>query len=253
MLWRAAPASNSRSRQQTTGIGTPPTWSQLSVYFGCGYAGTASYLVHRRAIAGSMIVRTVWTNLAIQAMTFATSVLTARILGPVGRGELALVLLYPQLVAGIALMGVDRAVAVLSGRGRFARPVTAIIKLAMLLSIPAMGAGDAVLTWRVADPHLSGLATIYLAYVPAVYFFTLAVYLFNVTGDFVRFNVVRLGFYVLNLIVLISIWLVAPFAALDWVVVANLVSVYGGLALAGWLLRGFGQSVGAQIATTKND
>ncbi len=200
-----------------------------------------------------MIVRTVWTNLAIQAMTFATSVLTARILGPVGRGELALVLLYPQLVAGIALMGVDRAVAVLSGRGRFARPVTAIIKLAMLLSIPAMGAGYAVLTWRVADPHLSGLATIYLAYVPAVYFFTLAVYLFNGTGDFVRFNVVRLGFYVLNLIVLISIWLVAPFAALDWVVVANLVSVYGGLALAGWLLRGFGQSVGAQIATTKKD
>src|SRR5258708_16565435 len=136
MLWRAAPASNSRSRQQTTVIGTPPTWSQLSVYFGCGYAGTASYLVHRRAIAGSMIVRTVWTNLAIQAMTFATSVLTARILGPVGRGELALVLLYPQLVAGIALMVVDRAVSVLRCRGSFPRPVPTIINLPIPPSLP---------------------------------------------------------------------------------------------------------------------
>jgi O-antigen/teichoic acid export membrane protein len=186
-----------------------------------------------------MIVGTLWTNLAIQAITFATSVLSARILGPIGRGELALVLLYPQLVAGIALLGVDRAIAILGGRGELARPMTTVVKLALLLSIPAMAAGYATVSWRVADAHLVGLATMYLAYAPAMYFFTLVVFLFNGSGDFVRFNRVRLGFYVANLALVLAIWAVAPTRALDWVVLANLASAYAALAMAVWMLRGF--------------
>lgn len=199
-----------------------------------------------------MIVKTVSANFAIMAITFATSVLTARILGPVGRGELALVLLYPQLVAGITLMGVDRAVAVLSGRGELARPVASIVKLVLLLTIPAMAAGYIALHWRLTDPHLAGLSTLYLAYVPAVYFFMLVVFLFNGTGDFARFNLVRLGFYVANLILLISIWAAAPSASLDWVVMANLAAVYGGLALTIWLLRGFQRSGGVGIVAASH-
>lgn len=186
-----------------------------------------------------MIVRTLRTNFAIQLITFATSILMARILGPAGRGELALVLLYPQLVAVLSLMGVDRAIAVLSGRGELDRPIAAIFKLVLLFSIPAMGLGYATVIWRVADAHLVGLATMYLSYVPAVYFFMLFSFLFNGTGDFARFNLVRLGFYFVNLALLLAIWAVAPISSLDWVVLANLASVYGGLALAVWLLRGF--------------
>lgn len=186
-----------------------------------------------------MIVRTLSTNLCIQVITFVTSVLTARILGPVGRGELALVLLYPQIVAGTAFLGMDRAIAVLGGRGELVRPIASLINLALLLSIPAMGLGYVTVIWRVGDPHLAGLATVYLIYVPAVYFFMLASFLFNGTGDFARFNLVRLGFYFVNLALLLVIWTTAPTMSLDWVVLANLVSVYGGLALAVWLLRGF--------------
>ena len=196
-----------------------------------------------------MIAGTLWTNLTIQLITFGTSVLTARILGPTGRGELALVLLYPQLLAGIALLGVDRAVAVLAGRGELARPVTTIVKLALLLSIPAMAAGYATVSWRMADAHLAGLATIYLAYVPPVYFFTLAIFLFNGTGDFARFNRVRMGFYFVNFALLLVIWASAPTTSLDWVVLANLASVYGGLALAKWLLRDFKRPGGRQFAS----
>ena len=198
-----------------------------------------------------MVVKTLRTNLAIQVITFATSVLTARILGPVGRGELALVLLYPQLVAGAAFLGVDRAIAVLGGRGELGRPITTLLKLVMLLSIPAMGLGYATVIWRVADAHLAGLATIYLTYVPAVYFFMLVSFLFNGTGDFVRYNVVRLGFYFVNLALLLAIWMVGPATFLNWVVLANLVSVYGGLALAVWLLRGFRYSGGSSNGTAK--
>ena len=198
-----------------------------------------------------MIVRTLWANLAIQMITFATSVLTARILGPVGRGELALVLLYPQLVAGISFLGVDRAVAVLGGRGALARPIATLMKLVLLLSFPAMALGYATVTWRVADEHLSRLATMYLTYVPAVYFFMIVSYLFNGTGDFARFNVVRLGFYSVNFALLFTIWMIAPATSLDWVVLANLVSVYGGFALAVWLLRDFRYSSGSINGTEK--
>ena len=181
-----------------------------------------------------MIIRTLSANLAIQLTTFATSVLSARILGPVGRGELALVLLYPQLVAGVGLLGVDRAVAILSGNRELSRPASAIGKLVLLLSFPVMATGYAVVHWRVSDIHLAGLATLYLAYVPAMFFFLLAVSLFNGVGDFQRFNLARLSYYLINLVLVLVIWWAAPILMdlLDWVVFANLVSVYGVLALA---------------------
>jgi len=200
-----------------------------------------------------MIVSTLWTNLAIQGITFATSVLTARILGPVGRGELALVLLYPQLVAVITLMGTDRAVAVLAGRGELGRPIVAISKVVLLLSVPAIGLGYAILRWRLADTHLAGLATMYLTYVPAAYFFMLVSFLFNGTGDFARFNLVRLGFYSVNLALMLAIWATAPTRSLDWVVVANLVSVFGVFGLAVCLLRGFRYSGNSGNETAKTN
>jgi O-antigen/teichoic acid export membrane protein len=193
-----------------------------------------------------MIVRTLQTNFAIQVITFVTSILVARILGPTGRGELSLVLLYPQLVAGIALLGVDRAVAVLGGRGELTHPVATIIKLALLFSIPAMLAGYATVIWRVADAHLAGLATTYLIYVPAMLFFLLAVSLFNGTGDFSRFNQTRLGFYSFNFALVLALWLTMPsiLLPLDWVLLANLAAVYGALALAVWMLRDFKSTMG---------
>lgn len=187
-----------------------------------------------------MIAKTLRTNLVIQAVTFATSILIARILGPTGRGELALVLLYPQLVGGIAFIGIDRAVAILGGRRELAHPVATIIKLSLLFSIPALLAGYATVTWCVADPHLARLATAYLIYMPAMHFFLLVVALFNGTGDFSRFNLARLGFYIINFALVLAIWIATPtiLPLLDWVLLANLVAVYGVLVLAIWLLRG---------------
>jgi len=180
---------------------------------------------------------TISANFVIQAMTFATSVLTARLLGPIGRGELALVLLYPQLVAGVAFLGVDRAIAILGGRGDLRSPLASITKLALLFSAPAIVAGYIAVIWRVTDPHLAELSIMYLAYVPATYFFTLAVNLFNGTGDFYRFSAARLWFYGCNLFLVLTIWLVASERFLDWIVVANLVTAYSAFFVALRLIR----------------
>lgn len=185
-----------------------------------------------------MIGRTISANFVIQAMTLATSVLTARLLGPHGRGELALVLLYPQLLAGIAFLGVDRAIAILGGRGDLRNPLATITKLVFLFSVPAIVAGYVAVTWRLKDNHLAGLSTIYLAYVPATYFFTLAVNLFNGIGDFFRFSVARLWFYGWNLSLVLAVWLVASDRHLEWIVIANLISAYSAFFVALWLMRG---------------
>lgn len=203
-----------------------------------------------------MIVNTLASNLAIQVFTFGTSIMIARFLGPTGRGELALVLLYPQLVACIVFMGVDRAVAVLGGRGELNRPVATMIKLAILFSAPAMLVGYAIVIWRVADPHLAELAKMYLIYMPAMYFSLLAVSLFNGIGDFNRFNLTRLGFYIINFALVLAIWLASPktLIFLDWVLLANLVAIYCALALAIWMLRGYNISVSSSaVAGRKGD
>jgi hypothetical protein len=148
--------------------------------------------------------------------------------GPTGRGELALVLLYPQLVANIAFLGVDRAIAIQGGRGELASPVSTIMKLALLFSVPAVLVGYITVSLRVSDAHLAGLAKIYLSYVPAMYLFLLAVSLFNGAGDFVRFNSTRLSFYVGNFALVLFIWIASPGISflLDCVVWANLLSVF---------------------------
>lgn len=186
-----------------------------------------------------MIVRTLWTNLIIQGITFATSVLTARMLGPTGRGELALILLYPQLVATLSLMGTDRAVAVLGGRRELDQPIATILKLTLLISIPAMVLGYLTVVGQVADPRLAKMAKLYLAYIPAVYFYLLVSLLFNGTGDFLRFNLSRLGFYCFNFVLLLIIWMSASRDALDLVVLANLGSVYGVCMIAALMFHGF--------------
>lgn len=181
---------------------------------------------------------TLVTNLLIQGITFGTSVLTARILGPVGRGELAAVLLYPQLVASMWLLGVDRAVAVRAGRGDMPHPTIAIVIITLLLSLPAIIVAYCVIHMQINDLRLASLSTQYIAYIPAVYFFMLSAMLFNGIGEFKRFNRVRLGFYISNLLALVFIWALHPQYALQWVLAANLVSVYIVFLLAIFLLRG---------------
>jgi O-antigen/teichoic acid export membrane protein len=56
-------------------------------------------------------VQAVWqtflTNLAIQGCNVITGVLTARILQPEGRGELAAIILWPSILAGLGILGTN--------------------------------------------------------------------------------------------------------------------------------------------------
>jgi hypothetical protein len=56
------------------------------------------------------------TSLAIQACGAGTGILTARLLGPVARGELATVILWPVILSNLGLMGCNWALAREDGR-----------------------------------------------------------------------------------------------------------------------------------------
>ena len=86
----------------------------------------------------------------------------ARALGPVGRGELALVLLYPQLIANIAIFGVDRAIPIMAGGNELTHPVRLIVKLVLTLSLPAVVVALFIIGWQVTDDRLADLSRLYL-------------------------------------------------------------------------------------------
>ncbi len=78
------------------------------------------------------------TNLLIQGCTVLQGVLLARMLGPAGRGELATVILWPNIFAGIGILGVDMAIARLAGQGQDADTlVRTAIRAALMTGILA--------------------------------------------------------------------------------------------------------------------
>ena len=188
-----------------------------------------------------MIAKIVRTNFAIQLFTFATSVMIARVLGPTGRGELALVLLYPQLIANIALFGVDRAIPIMAGRNELANPIKMIVKLVILLTLPAIAGAWVLIDWQVSDTRLNNLSRLYLLYIPAMQFFVIVVAMFNGVGDFGRFNRARLVFYLLNAIFVAAVWVSVPLPVptLELIIFVHLAAVFGVLLYCVWLLRGF--------------
>lgn len=65
----------------------------------------------------SAYVSTFVTSLFIQGCTVLQGILLARLLGPVGRGEFASVILWPTIFAGFGILGVNMALARIAGQG----------------------------------------------------------------------------------------------------------------------------------------
>ncbi len=69
-----------------------------------------------RTSFGSQLILTIGSGSTIIAIGFITSIIIARLLGPIGRGELAAVQLWGTFFGGLALVGVPEAVVYFVGR-----------------------------------------------------------------------------------------------------------------------------------------
>src|SRR5204862_3522182 len=62
-----------------------------------------------RKASAAIVVQTIASRFAVIGLNAATGILTARLLAPEGRGELAAISIWPVLVAGLATLGLPTA------------------------------------------------------------------------------------------------------------------------------------------------
>jgi enterobacterial common antigen flippase len=150
------------------------------------------------------------TSLAIQACGVVTGILTARILGPSGRGELATILLWPVILSNLGLMGCNWALA----RGVAENPRT---EADQVCSASLVGLAASCLYFTIgyflvplllpADRlSLLPLARLCLLLIPFDIFNQIFVAIEQGRMRWGRFNLVRSSYYLFYLILICLIW-----------------------------------------------
>lgn len=166
------------------------------------------------------------TNIFIQAFTILQGVFLARLLGPDGRGDLATVILWPTIFAGIGIFGVDMAIARLAGQ---CKKYTGLARTAIMAAL--ITGGVSVLACWLTLPILLPVDKQHL--LPAAYVFTFFIPLNHLAlnlqgidhgaGNFVWLNVTRAVLYPIYFCGLVFAWLFAADKVL-WAISALLVA-----------------------------
>ncbi len=192
---------------------------------------------------------TIATRFGLAALIFGTDIILARALGPSAKGRFALVLLYSQLAATILGVGMDQAIAVVSGRSRSdARHAVANALVwsavvgggAVLASLALYGVWDtgpptgALVT---LIPNLSGPQFAVAAFaIPAELLFNLGLFALLGRGRIGAYGIIRLVRRLTLLGLLVSVGLVSRLD-LAAAIIVNLVSLALTVAAIGWVAR----------------
>lgn len=167
------------------------------------------------------MIKTIMANWTIQAINFVTSLMAARILGPDTRGQLAIVLLYPQLISNLGLLGLDRGMSISTGKGLIKHNIWPILSLSLVLSLLTFAIFYPVAHEQVRDTNIFTLSLIYSAYIPFFFVFMLILASFQGDGAFAKYNTARIAYYVAYLGLLVAFWALG-YTELSTFVIANL-------------------------------
>lgn len=136
-----------------------------------------------------------------------TGVLVARLLGPIGRGELAEVIYWSSLIAGLGLFSIPTALTFSLAQKKTdpADPVNAFAIVAILAVLSIAFGGLLILL--VGDTNLRDLALIYLAAFLPVNFLSLTLMAMDHGAQrFIRYNIFRLIPPVTYLLGILFLW-----------------------------------------------
>lgn len=125
-------------------------------------------------------------------LNLATGVLAARLLGPDGRGELAVIVLWPQLVAAIGVALVTDAVVHASADRSAAYPriFASAMACGIFLTVPLIALGLFIepFAYRLYRPEVAELGRLYLLYIPLTMLATFSAAIFQGSLNFIAWN-----------------------------------------------------------------
>jgi enterobacterial common antigen flippase len=180
------------------------------------------------------------TNLTIQVCNVITGVLTARILQPEGRGELAAIILWPSILAGLGILGTNWALT----REAAAHPekegdlALAAVVLGVLQAALFMGLGYFLVPQLLpADKQqLTNLTRIYLLLLPLNFVCLNLLALEHGGLRWKRYNLVRQSVVLPYLLCILWFWL-ARVTQVAWFVMALLISNLIAVCCCLWMQR----------------
>lgn len=186
------------------------------------------------------ILQTFMTNLVLQGCGVLTGIISARLLKPEGRGELAIVMLWPTILAGLGLLGTNWALTreIAAHPEKEAELSRTAVVLAMLLGSLTMVLGFFLVPHFLPrdKQYLTGLSCLYLIWVLPNFFLLNLNALDHGRGNWARLNLMRICFplFYVSLIIILFFLNIKQVA---WVVFAMLAS-YGFSAFCRiWSLR----------------
>lgn len=182
---------------------------------------------------------------ALALTNIASGVLAARLLGPDGRGELAAVLLWPQLFAALTAVAVVDAVVywIANKDVPHGRVLASAAALGLSVGIPAAAVGMALVPTLYADyrPEVREVATLFFIYVPLGAVALHAIGMFQGSLRIATWNILRVlvnAFYVAFILLFLVLGLASVFSFATSLLLANLAVLVLTIHLirrAGWL------------------
>src|ERR1700722_12901080 len=180
------------------------------------------------------------TSVAIQACGAATGILTARLLGPVARGELATVILWPTILSNLGLMGCNWAVAreVAKNPKNESEWIAAGTAVGLAAACIYLAAGYFLLSWLLPTDrgHLLPVARLFLLLLPLDILNQVLLAVEHGRMRWRRYNLLRLSFFIFYFI-LIGLIGVTKRIQIRWFVAAFLASQLLSLLVRIWVHR----------------
>lgn len=179
----------------------------------------------KKHVGAKAFVGTFGTSVFIQACMVIQGILIARLLGPVGRGEFAAVMLWPMMFADLGIFGSNIAIARVSAK---LDNHDSVLRTGIVLSLITSCISSLVcfmaLPWLMpqAQSHLIAVARLFVLFIPLNHLALNMIAFDQGSGNFKYFNFTRAILNPLYVAMLLGLW-VFGIREIRWFVVALLV------------------------------
>jgi antigen flippase len=163
----------------------------------------------RKHIGLRAYIGTFGTSVIVQCFTVLQGIIIARLLGPLGRGQYAAVLLWPNIFAAIGIFGTNIALARAAAKTEhYAQVIRTAVFLALITALPSSLACYLLLPYLFpqAEQQLLGLSRLFVIFIILNHLALNLVAVDQGAGNFKRFNFTRALLYPVYVAFLLGMW-----------------------------------------------